>query len=247
MARFKEHQFDTGTIEINYGEGPPNGPPLVLLHGLAARWQLFMPLIPALSQEWHIYALDFRGHGSSSHDVAGHYRLDDYLSDTLAFLTAVVKEPAVLYGHSLGGWVAMRIAAEHPEMVRAIIVGDSALYESTVDPDMAVSYLANMPLAMRGLSKSLSQMDPRVMEVFNRGELTDTYKPDLTYRTITCPVLLLQGNPTKGAVMTDPDVERALPLFKNAQHVKFDELGHGLHVENADAVRERVTAFLQAV
>ena len=139
----------------------------------------------------------------------------------------------------------MTIAAEHPELVRAVIVGDSALYESTVDADMAVSYLANMPLAMRSLSKSLSQMDPVVMEVFRRGELTATYRPDETYRAISCPVLLLQGNGDKGAVMTDEDVERALRLFRDVRHVKFDDLGHGLHVENPDAVLEQVTPFLR--
>src|SRR4051812_18827608 len=136
MARFKEHRFDAGSVEINYGEGPPNGPPLIMLHGLAARWQLFMPLIPALSQDWHIYALDLRGHGSSGRSAEGKYTLEEYTADTEAFLTQVVKEPAVLYGHSLGGWAAMEVAARHPELVRAVIVGDSALYESTVDPDM---------------------------------------------------------------------------------------------------------------
>lgn len=216
-----------------------------MLHGLAARWQLFMPLIPALSQEWHVYALDFRGHGSSGRGER--YWLEDYVADTVAFLRGIVQEAAVLYGHSLGGWVALVIAATHPELARAVIVGDSALYESTVSPDMAVSYLSNMPMSMRGLAKSQMQMDPGVMDTFRRGELTPTHRPDETYGAISCPVLLLQASSQKGGIMTDQDVRRALPRFSNARHQKFEELGHGLHVENPDAVRDVVEAFLAEV
>ena len=61
----KEQPFDTGRVTINYAEGPASGPPLVLLHGIISRWQYFLPIIPNLSIRWHIYALDFRGHGKS--------------------------------------------------------------------------------------------------------------------------------------------------------------------------------------
>jgi pimeloyl-ACP methyl ester carboxylesterase len=244
MARLKENRFNTGAIEINYAEGPDSGPPLVLLHGLAARWQLFMPLIPALSQEWHIYAPDFRGHGTSGRQD-GHYVLEDYMADTVAFLRGIVRQPAVLYGHSLGGWVAMEIAGAYPDLVRGIVVGDSALYDSAVDPDMAVSYLANMPMAMRGLSKSLVQLDNGVMDALHTGALTANFRPDELYPRVTCPVLLLQADPREGGLMTDEDVEKALPLFPDARHSKFPGFGHGLHIQDAAAVRDVVEPFLQ--
>ena len=60
-----EKIFKTGTVEINYAEGPPSGPPLVLLHGLPGRWQEFSAVISILSQRFHIYALDGRGQGKS--------------------------------------------------------------------------------------------------------------------------------------------------------------------------------------
>jgi pimeloyl-ACP methyl ester carboxylesterase len=53
--------------------------------------------------------------------------LQDYVRDIAAFLAGVVGEPAVVYGHSLGGEVAVMLAAQHPELVRALIVGDSPL------------------------------------------------------------------------------------------------------------------------
>jgi pimeloyl-ACP methyl ester carboxylesterase len=44
----REQTFNTGTLAINYAEGPPSGPPLVLLHGGGDRWQEFWPILPIL-------------------------------------------------------------------------------------------------------------------------------------------------------------------------------------------------------
>jgi hypothetical protein len=41
----KEQTFDTGTVTINYAEGPPSGSPLVLLHSGGDRWQSFLPIL----------------------------------------------------------------------------------------------------------------------------------------------------------------------------------------------------------
>jgi pimeloyl-ACP methyl ester carboxylesterase len=58
---------------------------------------------------------------------ASRYLLRDYVEDMAAFLRDGVREPAVLYGHSLGGEVAVMLAAEHPGLVRALIVWDAPL------------------------------------------------------------------------------------------------------------------------
>ena len=122
----REKQFHRGGVEINFAEGPSSGPPLLTLHGGAGSWRSGSGLIQALSGQWHMYAPDFRGHGRSGH-VPGRYHLRDYVADTAAFLHYVVAEPAVIYGHSLGGEVAIMVAAQHPELVRAVIDGDAPL------------------------------------------------------------------------------------------------------------------------
>jgi pimeloyl-ACP methyl ester carboxylesterase len=121
-----EHTLDTGEVQLNYAEGAANGPPLVLLHGLGRRWQVFLPVIPALSLRWHIFAPDLRGHGKSSH-VARGYRGRQYSEDIAHLLRERVSAPAVLFGHSLGGMLAMWVAAHHPEVVRALILGDNIM------------------------------------------------------------------------------------------------------------------------
>lgn len=119
-----EHGLHTGVVALNYAEGEASGHPLVLLHGGSARWQSSLPLIPEVSQRWHVYAPDLRGHGKSGR-VPGCYRLIDYAVDIAAFLQQVVQQPAVLFGHSLGGHVAILVAARYPHLVRGLIIGDA--------------------------------------------------------------------------------------------------------------------------
>jgi pimeloyl-ACP methyl ester carboxylesterase len=121
-----ERTFDTGEVQLNYAEGPSQGSPLVLLHGLGRRWQVFLPVIPALSLRWHIFAPDLRGHGKSSRVPRG-YHGPQYAEDIANLLRERVSAPAVLFGHSLGGNVAMSVASRYPELVRALILGDNRI------------------------------------------------------------------------------------------------------------------------
>ena len=118
---FTEHFFERGPIGLNYASGPPSGPPLLFLHGVTRRWQDFLILAPTLAARWHVHALDFRGHGRSSRTPGG-YLLTDYASDAAAFLSAHFREPAVVYGHSLGALTAVALAGQTPELVRGLVL-----------------------------------------------------------------------------------------------------------------------------
>ncbi|MFO0946358.1 MAG: alpha/beta hydrolase [Planctomycetota bacterium] len=119
----REQIFRAGEIDLNYAEGPPSGPPLVLLHGVTRCWQDFLTVIPTLAYRWQVFALDFRGHGRSGRGN-GNYLVLDYARDVVRFLRERLDEPAVVFGHSLGGLVTAAVAAEAPERVRATILED---------------------------------------------------------------------------------------------------------------------------
>jgi pimeloyl-ACP methyl ester carboxylesterase len=126
---FREATFDTGKVVLNYAEGPAAGPPLVMLHGGAGRWQLYSGMLAELTERCHVYAPDLRGHGKSGW-VSWGYTIRDYVEDIGAFLRDV-SGSAVLMGHSLGGIIAVATAKACPELVRALIVGDAPLDAAT--------------------------------------------------------------------------------------------------------------------
>lgn len=111
---------------LNYAEGPPTGPPLVLLHGGAWRWQAFQTLLAGLSTRWHLYALDLPGHGRSDR-TPGRYHVRHFADEVARFLEEVVAEPAALVGHSVGGVVAMMAADRVPRGVSALVLEDACV------------------------------------------------------------------------------------------------------------------------
>jgi pimeloyl-ACP methyl ester carboxylesterase len=125
MSLLRETKIDLGDTILNYAEGPDQGPPLVLLHGLTDRWQYFLPIIPHLSLRWHLYALDFRGHGRSSRSPP--YRYYEHINDAIRFLEKVVNEPAIIFGASMGGGISLMVAGKRPDLVKAIIFGDASI------------------------------------------------------------------------------------------------------------------------
>ena len=123
--QFIEKTFQTDAIGINYAEGPDKGPSIVLLHGGSANWHDFEDLGNLFSGHWHVYLPDLRGHGKSGRVPWG-YSVQEYATDIGAFLQQV-SGPAALFGHSLGGVVAVMTASLFPINVRALLVGDAPL------------------------------------------------------------------------------------------------------------------------
>lgn len=117
-------------LHLNYIEGADNGRPLILIHGGSARWQAFANIIPELSTNHHLFALDLRGHGQSGR-AAGQYAVADYARDIIAFVHTLVNEPPILFGHSLGGIVALMVSAQMPGEIAAVLIGDAPLTAST--------------------------------------------------------------------------------------------------------------------
>jgi pimeloyl-ACP methyl ester carboxylesterase len=118
-----EYKFKTGALSFNYARTDDDGaPPILCLHGVTRRWQSFLPLIPALALRWQVYALDQRGHGQSERGE-GYFAID-YAPDAVSFVRDEIERPAIVYGHSLGAMVAAAVAAEAPNLVRAVILED---------------------------------------------------------------------------------------------------------------------------
>jgi pimeloyl-ACP methyl ester carboxylesterase len=156
-----EKTFDTGAVTINYGECPASGPPLVLLHGAGGRWLSFTTVLPQLVEEWHVYALDHRGHGPSGR-VPGAYRILDYAQDAVALVQNLAPEPACLWGQSLGANVSIAVAALAPESIRAVVLEEPGLELEDLSP--AESFLRQMR-ALIGSGRSGDELLPDLADV----------------------------------------------------------------------------------
>lgn len=114
------------TLPIRYFEaGPRDRPPLVLLHGLGDSGETWAGIIPALARDYRVLAPDLAGFGQAPIPPEGmHFSvLTDYLA---RFLETIGIEHAVIIGNSLGGAVAMRYAALHPERVARLFLLNTA-------------------------------------------------------------------------------------------------------------------------
>jgi len=268
-----EKSFDTGEVVLNYAEGPDNGPPLVLFPGLTRRWQShLLPIIIPLSHRWHIYAVDNRGHGKSG-KVPEKYRLVDYMTDAAAFVNNL-NEPAVLFGHSLGGMILPGIANNAPDNVKAAIFGDPPLTDESLRAWMTQDLFPNYFRSLIELKESnhtlwemaeklggvtpwnlehartIQSLDPSVpLDTLVFEEWVEGYDMDELVKGIRCPVLLLQGDPSIFSAMTDKDVEFVKEHVSDVVHVCLDNVDHGLGLGDwrADQVISAMYYFLESL
>ena len=112
-------------IRIYYLDwGTTGKQPLILLHGIARVAHTFDHLAPHFTANYHVIAVDMRGHGDSAWNAQGAYVVEDYVRDIEALIAELKLRNIVLWGNSTGGRVAQMIAGLHPELVSAVIVED---------------------------------------------------------------------------------------------------------------------------
>lgn len=151
------HLFQQRLVEVeggmlNLAVGPPHGEPLVLLHGVTRCWQDFEPILPALMTRHQLFAVDFRGHGRSSR-FGDKYRVVDYARDIAELLERHIHGTPVLFGHSLGAMVAVAVAAEKGNRVRALILEDPPF--ETMGRDITATPFADFFRGMLAVSRSV--------------------------------------------------------------------------------------------
>jgi pimeloyl-ACP methyl ester carboxylesterase len=118
---------------IQQGEGPP----IILIHGIAASHHDWQHLIPELTREGYAsYALDLLGHGDSPKPASRAYRMDWLFEHFNGWMKSLhLTEPAILIGHSLGGYLALEYARRVSAWTRGLVLVDP-LYSLTQLPPL---------------------------------------------------------------------------------------------------------------
>ena len=102
--------------------GNPQATPMLLIHGLCGNAHYWDFFAPRLRDEYHILAIDQRGHGDSSH--ANNYGTRYYNGDLEAFVDELKLSDFMLIGHSMGGINAILYAERHPDKVVKLVIVD---------------------------------------------------------------------------------------------------------------------------
>ena len=146
--------------------GPEDAPPLVLLHGFPQHWYCWRKVIPLLSADFRILAMDTRGLGWSG--PAGDYRKARIAEDAVALLDDLGIQRAGLAGHDWGGWAGFLAVLRAPERWTGYVAAGVA--HPWQPPERMLRALPRLayqpPLAMPLLGPRLI---PRLVPAFHRA------------------------------------------------------------------------------
>jgi 3-oxoadipate enol-lactonase len=255
-----------GGYELNYVE-KGDGPPLVLIHGLAGDLSAWASQLDTWSTDYRVITFDNRGAGQST-QVEEPISTEDMARDTLALMDALGVDSAAVIGRSMGGAIAQHMALLAPERVRALVLCASF---AKLDP-VGVRVLTNMRQVLEWRESwadharhSIPNFVSPAFYNANREVVTalenliggETRLPAcyvaqnhacLEHDTldrlagITCPVLIAAGGRDPICSLTATRwMQERLPHADNAI---FDDSSHFFLVEEADRFMSIATQWL---
>ena len=147
-------------------QGGPSQAPLLCLHGWLDNAASFLPLFSNLSRH-HVVAIDWPGHGHSSHrGQDAHYHFYDYVYDLLNLFAHEKWQRVDIVGHSMGGMIALAFAAAFPEKVNSLTLIDSIGFIAA-SPDKTTQQLREGMTSRLKLQEKRKPVHPTVESAIN--------------------------------------------------------------------------------
>jgi pimeloyl-ACP methyl ester carboxylesterase len=249
--------------------GSKDAPVLLLLHGFGSSLQTWDPWAERLSASWRVIRIDLPGFGLTGPDPTGDYSDRRSVQVLLALLDGLGIAKASLIGNSLGGRIAWKFAASHPDRVDRLVLISPDGFAS---PGFAYGVAPDIPVVMRLLPYVLPRMmlraslapaygDPARLSdatldryydmmlapgdraaIIARMRQTVLADPLPELRRIEAPTLLLWGE--KDGMIPLRNATDYLHAMKQARLVVLPGLGHVPFEEAPDEALKPVLAFL---
>jgi lipase len=138
------------------GEGPD---PVICLHGITAQHRAFSAVARYLEASRGLVGVDLRGRGDSDKPESG-YSLDAHAADVIRVLDHLGLQSAVLAGHSMGAFVALKTALTFPERVRALVLLDGGWPRVQSKPEEMTEEEKQEAAALEeGLARAFERLD----------------------------------------------------------------------------------------
>jgi pimeloyl-ACP methyl ester carboxylesterase len=151
----------SAAIPTSYVQQGSGGIPIVFLHGFDSSLFEFRRIIPLIAPQQEVWAIDLLGFGFTARLPHCPFSPDSIDTHLYATWEAIVKQPMILVGVSMGGAAAIEFTLKHPECVAKLVLIDSAGY--TQPPAIGkylippLGYLATKFLSSPNVRKSVSQ------------------------------------------------------------------------------------------
>jgi 2-succinyl-6-hydroxy-2,4-cyclohexadiene-1-carboxylate synthase len=241
---------------------------LLLVHGFAQTSASWQSVLPFLSQNRPVYAIDLRGHGKTAL-TRGMPTIEGVRSDLIAQLDELEWEKAAVWGYSQGARVALDLALNLPDRVAALVlesgtagIEDPDELQARIDRDEELAKrIESNPIEdfvelwerwpiLSGQNRALVESqredrlshDPKALAAALRGIGQASYEPMWDQLgNLSMPTLLLTGGrDAKYCAIA----ERLLELIPNCEHEEIAGVGHSVHLEQPHAAPRAVEKFL---
>jgi lipase len=148
-----------GDVKLAIGRAGDGPDPVVCLHGITAQHRAFNAAARYLGPSRGLVGVDLRGRGDSDKPESG-YGLETHASDVIRVLDYLGLDSAVLAGHSMGGFVALKMALAHPERVRALVLLDGGWPRVESAPEEMTEEEKQEAAALEeGLARAFGRLD----------------------------------------------------------------------------------------
>ncbi|MBC7173451.1 MAG: alpha/beta hydrolase, partial [Polyangiaceae bacterium] len=237
--------------------------PVVLLHGYTDSCRSFEPVLAHLPKSVRAFALTQRGHGDADRPADG-YRPEDLANDLASWMDFAGLRSAVIVGHSMGAHVAQRLAIDHSERVRGLVLvgafrelasnaaireleADVARLSDPVDASFVRAFQQStvhqlLPPTFLDMVVGESLKVPhRVWKAALDGLIGSDLSPE-RFR-IARPTLLVWG--TADALVPRGDQEALLATISSSDLLEYSAAGHATHWDEPERFAVDLTAFVR--
>ncbi len=241
------------------------GQPLIILHGLFGSSDNWITLGKKFSGLFQVHLMDLRNHGRSFHTDEMNYTL--MVNDLCYYIAHYQLKNIILLGHSMGGKVAMKLAAEHPKIIEKLLVADIAPKVYLPHHQHIIKALLSVDFSEISTRKEVNQVLGRYIDKLSIRQfiLKNVYwKVDkqLAFRMnvpvlakyynqlmgfdlsgqFHRPVLFLKGE--KSFYIQLEDLPHIHSFFPHAKITTITKAGHWLHAENPNDFYTEVIRFI---
>lgn len=245
-----------------------SGPAVVLVHGFPMDQRIWHGQLEGLAMTCRVIAVDLKGFGKSSSNEA--FTIDSMADELVRFLDQVGAIPCVVAGLSMGGYIALSVAARHPQVLRGLVIVSSKAEADTQQGREGRQKTAE--LAQKSGSKAVAdQMLPRVLGeqtmksnqrlVDDLRQIMESCPPntianasfamrDRLDRTanlpgLTMPVLVILGE-NDGLIPVSAGQQLA-GACKQGRFAAIANAGHMAPMESPEAVNAVIAGFMAEV